>query len=371
MFRCIGARPQGRRTGTQPMRTQPGGNKSMTTITTDKSAGREGLRLGNFIVGSVCLLLTMGSAHTGFGANTFWQGGGDVTDVDNWFKPLNWNAGVPTSADNAFINNGPNSGGSSTFSGSPPGTRINASGAVAFIMRVYNTSQLRVDGGDLTIGNILSLGETATSNTGTVYQTGGTVNINAMGIGGWFSPGIGFYNQSGGILNNPGGLYIGNPNTPAGSVGTFNLSGGTVNATGGTVVGGPSGTAVGTVVQSGSSILTTPYLQVYQNGGSATYTFNGGRLNLGNGFLANGSTFIVGDGTQSATLNDTAGVGGPTITFFDGLVIANNGTLMGNGAINANAAGVAINNGGHLFPGSSARTLTPNILGLKGGPDPR
>jgi len=324
-------------------------------MTTTTAKLRGGIALAIFI------LVT---SHTVFGANTTWIPGGDVTDVDNWFKSGNWNNGVPTSADTAFIIYHTSSGGSFTDSGSPPGPRIEATGAVADTIRLNNASLLRVlSGGDLTVGNFFSVGEQATfNNIGSyVYQSGGTVSANALYLGGIFAslPDIGIYNQSGGTLSVPNGFFIGFNGS---SKGVFNLSGGTATANAGMVVGNGAAGSMATVVQDGGT-LTTPYLQVFAVGGSsATYTFNGGALNLtGSTLFANGSAFTVGNGTSAATL--TLSDGG-THGFFDGLVIANNATLKGTGTENQGA--VTINNGGTLSPGLSPGTITVAAMMLSG-----
>jgi T5SS/PEP-CTERM-associated repeat protein len=109
---------------------------------------------------------------------------------------------------------------------------------------------------------------------------------------------------------------------------------------------------------------------------SSTFTFNGGVLNItsdnANSQINNGSAFVVGNGTDAATLNLAAGA---QFVVANGLQIAHNGTLTGKGTISGNTTSYGTVSPGHsadtlVFAGSL--TLTPNsVLAMEiGGESP-
>ena len=83
---------------------------------------------------------------------------------------------------------------------------------------------------------------------------------------------------------------------------------------------------------------------VATNGAASTFTFNSGMVRSVNATISNGSPFTVGDGgVASATYlmrKDVVGNHG-THTFTDGLVLASNGILTGDGDIVGNVSGAA------------------------------
>jgi fibronectin-binding autotransporter adhesin len=128
----------------------------------------------------------------------------------------------------------------------------------------------------------------------------------------------------------------------------------------------PRGTAVldirrGSVVFSGGAITTDQLL--ITNGASSLFTFNAGTLNTRSATVANGARFVVGDGT-SATAYRMSGLPTSIHNFANGLMVANNAILSGNGTIDGI---VAIAMGGKLSPGTSIGTVvlnnTPSIQG--------
>jgi T5SS/PEP-CTERM-associated repeat protein len=116
---------------------------------------------------SGCLLL--GLAPTGF-TQTIWQ-----TQTGDWFQPVNWSDGVPTSSTDAQINNG--------------GTaQIEADAAVAsnltFGFGAADLGNLLVSGsGSLQVTSGLAIGNAGTGSL--TIQGGATVTDDTAGIGGF------------------------------------------------------------------------------------------------------------------------------------------------------------------------------------------
>jgi T5SS/PEP-CTERM-associated repeat protein len=108
-------------------------------------------------------------------------------------------------------------------------------------------------------------------------------------------------------------------------------------------VGG--GALQGTFTMSSGSAVTVDKLFL-TNGTSSAFVFNGGVLNVKTSVVANGSSFVVGNGTDAATLNLLAF----SHSFANNLSISPNATLSGVGTINAN---VTLANNATLAPGLS------------------
>ncbi|HUJ12004.1 MAG TPA: hypothetical protein VL171_18500 [Verrucomicrobiae bacterium] len=85
------------------------------------------------------------------------------------------------------------------------------------------------------------------------------------------------------------------------------------------------------------------------NGTDSAIFFSGGQLNTRSTTINDGAPFVVGSGTNAATLNLMGGVH----TFAAGLVITNSATLMGTGTIYTNVTLL-----GALSPGASTGTIT-------------
>jgi len=96
------------------------------------------------------------------------------------------------------------------------------------------------------------------------------------------------------------------------------------------------------------------------SGASSVVQFNGGVLNTSTTRVDNGTVFVVGNGTDAATLNLLGG----GHSFANELRITNNATLAGAGAI---TAAVTIHSGGVLSPGNSIGTNTVASLTLESG----
>jgi fibronectin-binding autotransporter adhesin len=111
--------------------------------------------------------------------------------------------------------------------------------------------------------------------------------------------------------------------------------------------------AQGTFTFNGGTI-NVDYL-LLTNGTASLFTFNSGVLNVKSSLVTNGVTFVVGDGSDPATLN----LQGLSHSYGNGLSISANGTLTGAGTINST---VTLANGAVLAPGSGVTvgTLTLN-----------
>lgn len=167
------------------------------------------------------------------------------TGSGDWFTAGNWTSpsSVPTSADNAVIDNG--------------GTAVIAThDAVANAVYFGNSGvsgaggSLQIDSGSLSV-TLLEPGFKANT-YGVVTQTGGSVNLvggaaNRFYIG---ASGTGTYNLSGGSVTTNGGEFT--FGRFAGGSGTFNQSGGTVTTGGINVTSGLYQISGGTLTDSGT-----------------------------------------------------------------------------------------------------------------------
>jgi fibronectin-binding autotransporter adhesin len=250
-----------------------------------------------------------------------------------------------------------NSGTVSITGGSIGISPFSGSAGDTYVGQAYgNTAVLDIsNGATLTSGRTVMGGDPGNNagGTGTINQSGGTINSNY-----WFSVGTfgtGTYNMTGGILNtNPAGFGVseleisvfssgsgtvnlsGNAQInidhngvlifgDAGSTqnGTFNQNGGTVTcySDGGTTVGGGGGVVMG---QSGTGVytynlnagtLTTP--AVSHGTGTAVFNFNGGMLQAAEstaGFLGGLTTAeVLGGGAIINSNGYNIGISQPLI----------------------------------------------------------
>lgn len=137
--------------------------------------------------------------------------------------------------------------------------------------------------------------------------------------------GLPMTNQPAGLLTLAGGAVLLSSNLV---VGTDSLSTGLVSVVGGTltVTNGVSGASLD--IGNGTFTLTKGAVTVDSlvlTNGPGQLSFNGGTLQAKNIVAANGSAFVVGDGTSAATLQLQGGI----CTFANGLVISSNATLTG------------------------------------------
>ena len=149
--------------------------------------------------------------------------------------------------------------------------------------------------------------------TGTVWQAGGQLLLTNtdLNVGGLFSPATGRFIISNGLAN------------------ALNL-----------YVGGQGG-GTGGVAMTGGTIIASN-LEV---NAASTFTFNRGTVYSRTAYVANNTSFLVGDGTNTATYCLLGG----TNTFLKGLRISTNGMLAGNGTISG-----GVTNAGVIAPGASA-----------------
>lgn len=169
--------------------------------------------------------------------------------------------------------------------------------------------------------------------------------------------------------SNSGSLYVGN----AGSSNTLRILAGGVVLAGSVYVGADAmstgnmlaltnGTLIVTNgsetaeldVRNGSAelsggLLVVDELRVTNSGGS--FSFNGGTVDVRGSRVANGNSFLIGDGSLAATFH-LSGAATNRHVFADGLVIASNATLLGNGVLVG-----AVTNRGTLAAGDSAGSL--------------
>jgi len=274
--------------------------------------------------------------------DTYWTAGDD-----DWFVPGNWDNGVPGSSDRGHINNGGTAqiavgsaeteqlflgealddSGTVELSGSGQlsavhehiglsgtGTFTQTGGANTASDGLYvggegagSKGTYTISDGTLDIGNVLSIGE---GGTGTFTQTGGTVTASSsdfvLGGGHTGIGGSGTYNYDGGILDlgdvldvtsevgqaefNQGGgnlaleaLWVGVGFDGASANGTYTISDGTVDI-GNLLSVGEGG--IGTFTQTGGTVTASSSDFILGGGhmgigGSGTYNYDGGILDVG------------------------------------------------------------------------------------------
>ena len=253
-------------------------------------------------------------------ADTYWQH--DPATPADWFDPLNWSAGLPTSSDTSYIQNG--------------GTVVIANGTA--FSRDFNIAY-------------------AAATSGSVDQTGGSLTGHQLFVG---NTGTGSFTQSGGFVlfpssSNDDEIYLG---YASGSTGTYNLSGtgsvvtkelwvgygglGVFNQTGGTcdalytqygslyvgcspqdnkyTLGGTGQLSAGviwvgafntgthgTLIQTGGNCTSSTLNLCYDPNSVGTYTQSGGTNTTGEIWLACSQTGSVG--TYNLSYGDLIAVG--------------------------------------------------------------
>ncbi len=188
-----------------------------------------------------------------------------------------------------------------------------------------------IDGGSVSLpGDSIWVGR---EGTGDLTIAGGTIQARSLYVG-----------ASDDTTNTPSGsLLLSGGTTLLSSsfiVGTSQLSTGQVVVAGGVLaVTNSTGTGTLNVQNGGMSInagnVTADALLLTNSSGQLTFT--SGMLGLKSAVVANGQPFVVGDGTNPATLDLLGG----TLSFADGLVISSNASLTGCGTI----VGNIVNNG--------------------------
>ncbi len=111
----------------------------------------------------------------------------------------------------------------------------------------------------------------------------------------------------------------------------------------------------GSVVFNGGTINTDALL--LNTGTSSVFTFNGGTLTTGSTQVANGTAFVVGNGTAGAVFNLS---GTSAHSFADGLSVSSNSrAVLTNGNVSS-GAGLSVNSGGAMELQNNI-TVTPSL----------
>ncbi|HTL59987.1 MAG TPA: hypothetical protein VL361_30225 [Candidatus Limnocylindrales bacterium] len=224
------------------------------------------------------------------------------------------------------------------------------------------TGHLNISGGLLSVTNDnIWCGR---EGIGDLTVSGGTVLARALFVG-----------MSEDSRNAPQGsaLFMGGVTTLSSNlvVGTSLLSTGQVQVLGGilSVTNSTGGNAVvvisGGFSQNGGTLIVDQLVVTNQAG---SFSFTSGTLQARNLTIANGTPFVVGDGTNPATLQ----LDGGTYSFADGLVIRSNATVTGCGVILGNIVNsgtLSTNCGGGVTISSLAKeatTATMSFSTLKG-----
>ncbi len=204
------------------------------------------------------------------------------------------------------------------------------------ILNVINTAQFGSDASGL--GN--------PGGTGTYNLLAGTLQIGGGGAGfGMAAGGIGFLNQSGGLLNASARIIIGNSGT-----GTYNMSGGIATLGAGLTIADLGG-SIGTVNQTGGLVTISGSSLIVGTAGAATYNLNGGVLQVGgtNGILGTGGLNLGGGTLQVVNSALTANI--PIA------LTGTNSTIDTNG-LGATLGGMMSGTGGFVKSGLGTLSLT-------------
>ena len=281
------------------------GTLNMTGGTLNAAEAAGNFRVGNNGTGTGIVNMTAGTINVGTAA----RGGGELWVGQSGAGVMNTSGGTVNV--NSWLVVG-RAGGTGT---------LNISGT-AEVNKVAGTPN------PMTIGTLV--GAPAGSTTGTINQTGGTLNVTANES--WIGENsVGVYNLTGGTGNlastdighngagvgrlnvggtgtlNVGALHVGRTDT---AVGSANFSGGSVVA--GSITVGSNGTASGTVnILPGSTVNVGTLLVA--GGGSANGTLNhtGGTLNAAQ--IGRGNSFGTAVANLSnVTLASSTGVDNPT-----------------------------------------------------------
>ncbi len=199
--------------------------------------------------------------------------------------------------------------------------------------------------------------------------------------------GVGQLNLSSGTVQNANVLIAADGTNSVGALGTVVMTGGNLLISSNLLVGS-AGNATGQVFVTGGAVSVT------NSGGSGALVLSSGQLNLNGGLLtadnllltntsgqlilssgtlstkrtvvANGSPFVIGDGTSSATLH----LDGGAHSFANGLVIMSNATLSGCGTLIGSIVnhGTISTNCGAGITGPTIRSAPQNEVVVLGSP---
>lgn len=219
---------------------------------------------------------------------------------------------------------------------------VRADGVFSIANNTGAVGSVNVYGGTLLSTNVTArIGD---DGNGTLSQYGGSIIMDGASVGRGANS-VGRLNLRWGLMQ-PGSLSIGRFAT---SQGTLEVSGGTLDLAASTLYIGRAG--AGAAIFSNGVAQVATVIIAASNTASGTLQMRGGALTTGqliadkptaqiqfsSGTLvvtqattvANGAAFVVGNGTQAATLQ----LDGGTHTFANGLVISANATLKGTGTV--------------------------------------
>jgi len=197
----------------------------------------------------------------------------------------------------------------------------------------------------VSVGDTGGTGTLNISDTATVNSASGMPTTIDVGVS---STSTGTINQSGGTLNTDSNttFIVGDHGT-----GTYNMSGGTANLQGGMFVGKNSG-STGTVNQSSGTIIIGAGQALNMADSTSVYNLNGGVLEVG------GAGGIIGNGTINFN-------GGTLQAINSDLISSLSGTTSGNSSLDTTNANITLNGdlsgtGGFTILGPNSVTLTGN-----------
>ena len=225
------------------------------------------------------------------------------------------------------------------------GSRVSLSG----FLRVGDNgaaNQMLILGSGRLSSDSASIGQEATANknlalvsgTGSVWSNTTTLTVGFNGSSNQLN-----INNGGAAISS--GLIVGARSAAQGN--TVNLTGGSLTVTN-TLGNADADIRRGTVTLNTGTVTVNNL--IVTNNSQSFFNLLAGTLNVSAAAVSNGQTFVIGDGTNGATLNFT---GNRTNLFANGLIINTNATLTGNGRLLAGT----VTNRGNLSPGNSAGAL--------------
>jgi hypothetical protein len=299
----------------------------------------------SFIFAGAFLAISLVHSSRGSAATTdTWN-----TGSGNWSTAANWTNSssghtVPANGDTVNIVDSDSTNRTITYdyTGSPVSLSYlsinNASGGL-------NT--LSIAGNALTVAGPEDIGNSGLgSGLGSIIQSGGSNTVtgsNSIFLG-HYDGGTGYYTLSGGTLSGAGLEYVGDSQ----SSGFFTQTGGS-NSTGELILGGPN-FGFGTYNMSGSSTLTTGYMEVGQWNG--TFNQTGGTVNNTNteigSYSGSTGTYNLSGGSWNSTSSIIVG-GISTAAGGTGVLNVNGGALTTGLLEIFNTPGTSVNlNGGSI-----------------------
>ncbi len=285
------------------------------------------------------------------GTGSFWINNGNLTIGNSGpGNNLTIAAGASVSSFSGFLGNNSSSGNNSVLV-TGTGSAWNMSG-LFFVGNSGWGNNLTIANGATVFSSTGLQGYNSSSSNNSILVTGsGSVWSNASDIY------IGFNGAGNSLTITNGGLVAVGGNATIG----YNNTGNQLTIAGGNLAITNAGLTGTLEVRQGALTFNGGTIAVNQLLASSVIAFNGGTLQTGGSAVSNGAVFVVGDGTQAATLD----LRGGTHNFADGLNIASNATLTGTGTL---VAPLTLGGGATLAPGHSPGLLiVSNALTLSQG----